>query len=126
MSDRTLDRLDDRIVESVDSEWRLTVETEKVAEFASAVGDGDPMFREPEVASRRGFERVPAPLTFTRTSMFPRHRPAGVGRLGFDIRYELHGEQAYELARPVYVGDTLSGWTMQTDAYEERVERAEQ
>jgi len=44
------------------------------------------------------------------------------GRIGFDvevnIRYELHGEQAYEFTRPVYVGDTFSATTMLTDAYE--------
>jgi acyl dehydratase len=54
--------------------------------------------------------------------MFPRYRPAGVGRLGFDLgfdlRYELHGEQAYRFERPVYVGDTLSATTTLTDAYE--------
>lgn len=122
MSDRTLDRLEERIGESVCSVQGLTVEAGKVAEFAAAVGDDNPVFRDPDVASRQGFERIPAPPTFTRTSMFPRYRPTGVGRLGFDlgfdIRYELHGEQAYEFARPVYVGDTLSGWTTLTDAYE--------
>lgn len=122
MSDRTLDRLEDRVGESVESVQGLTVEAGKVAEFATAVGDDDPTFRDPDVASQRGFKQIPAPPTFTRTSMFPRYRPTGVGRLGFDlgfdIRYELHGEQSYKFARPVYVGDTLSGRTTLTDAYE--------
>ena len=122
MSDRTLDRLEDRVGESVESVQGLTVEAGKVAEFATAVGDDNSTFRDPDVASQRGFKRIPAPPTFTRTSMFPRYRPTGVGRLGFDlgfdIRYELHGEQAYEFARPLYVGDTLSGRTTLTDAYE--------
>ena len=122
MSDRTLDRLEDRVGESVESVQELTVEAGKVAEFAAAVRDDSPVFRDSDIASQRGFERIPAPPTFTRMSMFPRYRPAGVGRLGFDlgfdIRYELHGEQAYEYARPVFVGDTLSGRTTLTDAYE--------
>lgn len=122
MSERTIDRLRDRVGDSVRSVEGLTVEAGKVAEFANAVGDDDPVFRDPEAAAERGFERRPAPPTFTRTAMFPRYRPEGVGRLGFDlgfdIRYELHGEQAYEFERPVLVGDTLSATTTLTDAYE--------
>jgi acyl dehydratase len=122
VTERTLDRLEDRVGDAVESVEELTVEAGKVAEFAAAVGDDDPVFRDPEVAAERGFERRPAPPTFTRTAMFPRHRPDGVGRLGFDlgfdVRYELHGEQTYEFERPVYVGDTLSATTTLTDAYE--------
>ncbi|WP_254544762.1 FAS1-like dehydratase domain-containing protein [Halomarina pelagica] len=122
MPNRTLDRLVDRVGDTVESVDGLTVEAGKVAEFAAAVGDDDPAFRDPDAATGRGFDRRPAPPTFTRSAMFPRYRPDGVGRLGFDlgfdIRYELHGEQAYEFARPVFVGDTLSGTTTLTDAYE--------
>ncbi|MEF8807184.1 FAS1-like dehydratase domain-containing protein [Natronomonas sp.] len=122
MSERTIDRLSDRVGETVESVEGLHVEAGKVAEFASAVGDDDPVFRDREVAADRGLDRRPAPPTFTRTSMFPRYRPDGVGRLGFDvgfdIRYELHGEQRYEFERPVYVGDTLSATTTLSDAYE--------
>lgn len=122
MSGRTLERLEPRVGETVESVQGLTVEPGKVAEFAAAVGHNDPVFRDPDAATERGFDRIPAPPTFTRTSMFPRYRPAGVGRLGFDVgfdlRYELHGEQRYEFDRPVYVGDTLSGTTTLTDAYE--------
>lgn len=93
-----------------------------MAEFAAAVGDDNPVFVNKAVAAERGFDRRPAPPTFTRTSMFPRYRPEGVGRLGidigFDIRYELHGEQVYEFAHPVFVGGTLSATTTLTDAYE--------
>ncbi|MFC6993776.1 MaoC family dehydratase N-terminal domain-containing protein [Haladaptatus sp. GCM10025707] len=121
MSNRTFDRLKPRVGETVDSVEGLTVEAGKVAEFAGAIGDDNPIFRDAG-GETRGFERIPAPLTFTRTSMFPRYRPEGSGRLGFDlgfdIRYELHGEQAYEFSRPVYVGDTLSGTTTLTDVYE--------
>ncbi|MFT4884111.1 MAG: peroxisomal enoyl-CoA hydratase 2 [Natronomonas sp.] len=122
MSERTIDRLSDRVGETVESVEGLHVEAGKVAEFAAAVGDDDPVFRDQAVAADRGLERRPAPPTFTRTSMFPRYRPDGVGRLGFDlafdIRYELHGEQRYEFERPVYVGDTLSATTTLSDAYE--------
>jgi peroxisomal enoyl-CoA hydratase 2 len=98
------------------------VEAGKVAEFAAAVGDDDPVFRDREVAAERGLDRRPAPPTFTRTSMFPRYRPDGADRLGFDvgsdIQYERHGEQRYEFERPIYVGDILSATTTLADAFE--------
>jgi acyl dehydratase len=122
MSDRTLDKLEPRVGDTVDSVEDFTVEPGKVEEFAVAVGDGNPVFVDEAAAAERGFDRRPAPPTFTRTSLFPRYRPEGVGRLGmdigFDIRYELHGEQTYEFARPVFVGDTLSATTTLADAYE--------
>lgn len=122
MSERTIHRLEPRVGETSQSVQGLTVEPGKVAEFAAAVGHDGALFRDSDVAARQGFERIPAPPTFTRTSMFPRYRPHGIGRLGFDVgfdlRDELHGEQRYEFERPVYVGDVLSGATTLTDAYE--------
>jgi len=122
MAGVSIDRLQDRVGESVRSVEGFTVEAGKVAEFAAAVGDDNPIYRDAGVAAERGHDRIPAPLTFTRTSMFDRYRPEGVGRLGFDlgfdVRAELHGEQVYEFTRPVYVGDTLTGTTTLTDAYE--------
>lgn len=122
MTSPTIEGLEDRIGDTLKSVEGLTIEAGKVAEFAAAIGDDDPVFRDPETAQERELDRRPAPLTFTRTAMFPRYRPQGVGRLGFDlgfdIRYELHGEQVYEFERPVYIGDTLSGTTTLTDAYE--------
>lgn len=122
MPERTIERLKPRIGNTVESVEGFTVEAGKVAEFAAALGDENPIYRNLTAATERGYERRPAPPTFTRTSMFPRYRPEGTSRLGidlgFDIRYELHGEQAYEFERPVYVGDTLSATTTLADAYE--------
>lgn len=122
MPDGGIDRLRARVGESVTSVVGMTVEAGKVAEFAEAVGDNDPLFRDESVAAARGYDRIPAPPTYTRTSMFPQYRPNGVARLGidlgFDIRRELHGEQAYEFERPVYVSDTLSATTTLTDVYQ--------
>lgn len=101
----------------------LAVEAGKVEEFARAVRDPNPAHRDPEVAERLGFPAVPAPMTFTRTSYFPRYRPDGVGTdFGMDLGLHwdrlVHGEQAYALERPAYVGDVLSGETTLADAYQ--------
>jgi acyl dehydratase len=94
----------------------LSVERSAVARFASAVFDPAAVFSDPAAARDAGHPAVPAPPTFTRVAYFPHNRPAGVGvdagfDLGFDRGRTVHGEQAYEFERPVYVGDVLGGET---------------
>ena len=114
----SLERLESAVGESVATVEGFTVEAGKVEEFARAVGDDDPLYRDPEVAGERGFEAVPAPLTFVRTADFPRYRTGREVDLGFRHEYTLHGEQAYEYDRPLVVGDTLTGESAVVDAYE--------
>jgi acyl dehydratase len=114
----TLERLESIVGESVTTVEGFTVEAGKVEEFARAVGDDDPVYRDPEVAATRGFEAVPAPLTFVRTTDFPRYRTGEEIDLGFRHEHTLHGEQAYEYDRPLVVGDTLTGETAVVNAYE--------
>lgn len=124
MGERTVDELEALVGTTRQTVSGLRVEPGKVAEFARAVGDDNPAFRDDTAAREQGFERRPAPLTFTRTSVFPRYRPDGaddVGDiamgfdLGFDERHRVHGEQEYEFERPVYVGDVLDGTTELVD-----------
>ncbi|WP_049904612.1 FAS1-like dehydratase domain-containing protein [Natrialba asiatica] len=103
------------------------VEAGKVAEFARAITDPNPAFRDESVAREQGLDAVPAPLTYPRVKRFPRYRAddgAAIdeGHYGFDLgfrpEYVLHGEQAYEYARPLLVGDELTGTTTLTDVYQ--------
>jgi acyl dehydratase len=114
----TLDRLESMLDERVRTVEGFTVEAGKVEEFARAIGDDDPVYRDPEMAAARGFEAVPAPLSFVRTTDFPRYRTGEVVDLGFRHEHTLHGEQAYEYDRPLVVGDTLTGETAVVNAYE--------
>ncbi|MFA9415897.1 MaoC family dehydratase N-terminal domain-containing protein [Natrinema sp. HArc-T2] len=107
-------------------EFRL--EAGKVAEFARAITADDPVFRDAAVAATRGYDRVPAPLTYSQVSRFPRHTPDGVDGTGFDLgfrpAYVLHGEQHYEYERPLFVGDVLEGTTTLTDVFQREGGRA--
>ena len=114
----TLERLESMVGERVRTVEGFAVEAGKVEEFARAVGDDDPVYRDPDAAATRGFEAVPAPLTFVRTTDFPRYRTGEGIDLGFRHEHTLHGEQAYEYDRPLVVGDTLTGETAVVDAYE--------
>ena len=48
--------------------FRFVVEEGKVAEFAKAVRDDNPAYRDRAAAARQGFAGIPAPLTFVATS----------------------------------------------------------
>ena len=121
MPTKPLSEIRDQVGETNQTVTGLRVETGKVAEFARATRDDDPVYRDPDAAAERGFEAVPAPLTFTRVAAFPRYRPAALdNRLGFDLGLEpvvIHGEQAYEYDRPVRVGDVLHGETTLAEVY---------
>lgn len=102
----------------------LRVEAGKVAEFARAVRDDDPIHYDADAAAARGFDAVPAPLTFTRIGMFPRHQPDDLEDdtyRGFDLglyrERVVHGEQGYKYERPISVGDVLTGTTTLTDVF---------
>lgn len=99
------------------------VERGKVAEFARAIHDPADIYLDEDAAQAAGYETIPAPPTFARTSFFPRYRPDGIDHnlgfdLGFDRRRVVHGEQAYEYERPLYVGDVLTGDTTMEDVYQ--------
>lgn len=120
-----IDELEARVDTTVLTAEELTVEAGKVEEFANAIGNVDRIHRSASDATARGLETVPAPLTFTRVSYFDRYRPddgptslVETFDLGFDPRYTVHGEQAYEFERPVCVGDVLTGRSTLTDVYQ--------
>lgn len=108
----------------------FVVEAGKVAEFARAIHDSAPVYTDAGAASDAGFDAIPAPPTFTRTSYFPRYRPAGIDEdlgfdVGFDPEYILHGEQRYRYDRPLVVGDELYGETTLEDAFQREGRRAD-
>lgn len=120
MPEKPIEELEALVGTSVVTVEDFTVESGKVEEFARAVHDDDPAYRDAEAARAQGFERIPAPLTFERVSRFPRYRAVD-GRgidLGFQQEYVVHGEHEYEVERPMYVGDVLTGTTTLVDVYQ--------
>ncbi|MFB6172815.1 MAG: MaoC family dehydratase N-terminal domain-containing protein [Haloarculaceae archaeon] len=114
------EELEAKVGESAVTVEDFHIEAGKVEEFARAIKDDNPAFRDEAAADEQGFDAVPAPLTFTRVSTFPRYR-AIEGRgieIGFQQEYAIHGEQSYEYERPLEVGDVLTGTTTLVDVYE--------
>ncbi len=113
------------------SKSRVVVERGPVANFATAVCDPDPVYRDPQAAKDAGFDSIPVPPTFPFVmnnwgefpEIQPSERPTGnplgevVGPLMAGGGIILHGEQEFEYHRPVQVGDVLVGEGKITDAY---------
>lgn len=83
---------------------------EKIREFADAIGDLNPVYRDPEIARKAGHSDVIAPPTF------PIVITAKIGKqvifdpeLGLDYTKVVHGDQRFVITRPIQAGDRLTG-----------------
>ena len=81
-----------------------TVNAEDIRQFADAVGDTNPIFRDAAAAQLAGFRQIPAMPTFVTRFRVP------FAESGLDPEKSqiLHGEQEYEYVRPLYAGDAIS------------------
>jgi acyl dehydratase len=81
----------------------------KIAEFANAIGDPNPLFRDREAARAAGHPDVIAPPTFAIVvSMASSGRAIGDPGLGINYAMIVHGEQRFEYTRPIRAGDALA------------------
>jgi acyl dehydratase len=81
---------------------------EKIREFADAIGDPNPAYRDPEAAKALGYPDVIAPPTFAIVvSMQAAGQVILDPALGLDYTRVVHGEQRFVYARPARAGDRL-------------------
>jgi acyl dehydratase len=81
---------------------------EKIRQFADAIGDPSPLYRDPEAARAAGHPDVIAPPTFAVVlSMGAAAQAVHDPGLGLDYSKVLHGEQRFVYDRPVRAGDRL-------------------
>ena len=96
----------------------VTVGRDDVLRFADAIGEDNPLFRDPEAARRAGYPEQLAPPTFvTRMQILTSAQVVLDEELGLNYSMVVHGEQAYEWRRPVVVGDVLSAVPRIADMY---------
>lgn len=103
------DPLAKRIGEVV-HEVSFPIERGKIREYARAVKDPSRIFHDDGAALAAGYDRIPAPATFTNAAAH-----CGVGdaselpvRLGFDLGRTVHGEHSWTFHRVPAAGDLLS------------------
>jgi hypothetical protein len=122
---------------------RFPVESGHIRMFAAAIGDPNPVYRDPEVARAQGFDDVLAPPTFAQSSAHfdpdyvlrpkigqpwfgsgrePTGTPASGGGGGGGTG--LHAEQHFEYARPLRAGDVLTASVRPGKSWEKEGRRA--
>lgn len=81
---------------------------EKIREFADAIGDPDPVYRDAEAAKAAGHPDVIAPPTFPTVFTIRAQRVLVQDPdLGLDYSRVVHGEQSFHHHRPIRAGDRL-------------------
>lgn len=81
---------------------------EKVREFAAAVGDDNPAYRDVDAAKALGHPDLVAPPTFAVVvTRGPQISVIDDPDLGLDFSRVVHGDQKFQLTRPIVAGDVL-------------------
>ncbi|MBM3509165.1 MAG: MaoC family dehydratase [Alphaproteobacteria bacterium] len=97
------------------------VEKGRIRQFADAIGDPDPIYRDVAVARAAGYRTVPAPPTFAFVAVMDSDQMfMPLRELGVDMTRTLHGEQWFDYGAPIYAGDLLSGETRIVDIYDKK------
>jgi len=82
---------------------------EKIREFADAICDPNPVYRDRAAAEKLGYLDVIAPPTFPTVLSVPASTQViGDPALGLDYSRVVHGEQRFVYTRPVRAGDRLA------------------
>lgn len=84
------------------------VTTDSIREFADAIGDPNPIYRDEMAATQAGHETIVAPPTYlTKLNFIYGPQMLADPDLGMNYAMVVHGEQEYEFERPVRAGDRL-------------------
>jgi acyl dehydratase len=84
----------------------------KIAEFADAIGDTSPLYRDQAAAQAAGYPDVIAPPTFPIVITMAASRVA-IADPGLGLNYAMvvHGEQKFSYSRPLHAGDVVVAQT---------------
>lgn len=81
---------------------------EKIREFADAVGDDNPAYRDVDAARSLGHADLVAPPTFAVVvTRGPQISVIDDPDLGLDFSRVVHGDQKFQFSRPIVAGDVL-------------------
>jgi acyl dehydratase len=93
----------------------------KIAEFAEAIGDPNPLYRDRAAARQVGYPDVIAPPTFAVVLSLPGSIEVAADALpDADYSHVVHVEQRFEYSRPIQAGDVLRAESAVTSIREVR------
>jgi len=88
----------------------------KIRDFADAIGDPSPVFRDVAAAQAAGYPDIIAPPTFPIViTAAAGNRAATDPELGINYAMVVHGEQSFSYVRPLVAGDVVTTQTTITD-----------
>jgi acyl dehydratase len=95
--------VDPSLVGHVSERQRGVIEAVVIRQFADAIGDNNPVYRDDSAARAAGYAAIPAQPTFVTRFRMP------FAEAGLDPEHSqvLHGEQEYTYTRPLVAGETL-------------------
>lgn len=95
--------LDPALAGHISEPQRGTIAAAAIGQFADAIGDANPVYRDETAARAAGYTAIPAQPTFVTRFRMP------FAEAGLDPEHSqvLHGEQEYSYTRPLVAGDTL-------------------
>jgi acyl dehydratase len=100
------------------ADFEFTVERVKVKEFADAICDPNPIYKDREYAKSKGIEDVLMPVTFPATCLqYEGPLWDAMKKLEVDQNKGAHGEFEVIYERPVCAGETLRGEMVIGDIY---------
>lgn len=103
--------------------FEFPIEQGKIREFAEAIGDDNPIYRDPGYAQKTKFRKILAPPTLTVIKTFWGTIGTYQEIAGFDNRFVLHGEEEFEYFEPILAGDVLTCTGKIAEAYEKAGKR---
>lgn len=102
----------------------IPIERGKIHEFANAILDDDPYYHDETFAKAQGHPSVVAPPTYLQVAaFFVEGLEAMLAELNLDLRFVLHGEQAFFFNRPICAGDILVPEKGEVKEYEKQGRR---
>ena len=101
--------------------FSFEVEKGRIRQFADAIGDDNPIYRDEAAAKAEGYATIPAPPTFGYVAIMDADQAFTVLRdIRADISRSLHGEQRFTYYAPIYAGDTVNGRQKIVDIFDKK------
>ncbi|MEV0431497.1 MaoC family dehydratase N-terminal domain-containing protein [Micromonospora sp. NPDC050495] len=101
----------------------ITVEVERgrLQFFALAIGESNPIYRDPAAARDAGHPDLPVPMTFLFGLELEQANPFSyLTDVGVDLRHLLHGEQSFTYHSVAHAGDRLTLRRRISDVYQKK------
>jgi acyl dehydratase len=108
--------------EAIGKRWpaaSFEVEAERIEQYASAVGEHNPVYHDPEAAKAAGFRDQVAPPMFCVVYSAPALGPAILDpEVSINLPTMVHGGQEFEWGEPVCAGDVITTVASCKEIYE--------